>query len=52
VFCAATSGAGRAWARFHEPSDGHIHGERKIMTVCDCHDFAAFAGFEALLVTS
>jgi hypothetical protein len=24
-------------------SAGHVHGERKTMAVCDCHDFAAFA---------
>lgn len=23
-------------------SAGHVHGDRKIMAVCDCHDFAAF----------
>jgi hypothetical protein len=26
-------------------SAGHVHGERKTMAVCDCHDFAAFAAF-------
>jgi hypothetical protein len=26
-------------------SAGHVHGERKTMAVCDCHDFAAFAPF-------
>ena len=28
---------------FMRRSAGHVHGERKIMAVCDCHDFAAFA---------
>ena len=28
---------------FMRRSAGHVHGERKTMTVCDCHDFAAFA---------
>jgi hypothetical protein len=26
-------------------SAGHVHGERKTMAVCDCHDFAVFAAF-------
>jgi hypothetical protein len=26
-------------------SAGQVHGERKTMAVCDCHDFAAFAAF-------
>ena len=26
-------------------SADHVHGERKTMAVCDCHDFAAFAAF-------
>jgi hypothetical protein len=30
---------------FMRRSAGHVHGERKTMTVCDCHDFAAFAAF-------
>src|SRR5260370_41914266 len=29
---------------FMRRSAGHVHGERKTMAVCDCHDFAAFAG--------
>src|SRR5260370_30557148 len=28
---------------FMRRSAGHVHGERKTMAVCDCHDFAAFA---------
>src|SRR5208337_2345966 len=31
--------------RFMRRSAGHVHGERKTMAVCDCHDFAAFAAF-------
>src|SRR5260221_50406 len=27
---------------FMRRSAGHVHGERKTMPVCDCHDFAAF----------
>src|SRR5580693_7870343 len=27
------------------PSAGHVHGDRKTMAVCNCHDFAAFAAF-------
>src|ERR1700687_2044973 len=27
---------------FMRRSAGHVHGERKTMAVCDCHDFAAF----------
>jgi len=30
---------------FMRRSAGHVHGERKTMAVCDCHDFAAFAAF-------
>jgi hypothetical protein len=30
---------------FMRRSAGHVHGERKTMAVCDCHDFAAFAPF-------
>src|SRR5882724_3697009 len=30
---------------FMRRSAGHVHGERKTMAVCDCHDFAAFASF-------
>ena len=30
---------------FIRRSAGHVHGERKTMAVCDCHDFAAFAAF-------
>jgi len=26
-------------------SADHVHGDRKTLAVCDCHDFAAFAGF-------
>ena len=26
-------------------SADHVHGDRKTMAVCDCHDFAAFAAF-------
>jgi hypothetical protein len=28
---------------FMRRSAGHVHGERKTMAVCNCHDFAAFA---------
>src|SRR3974390_1473007 len=28
---------------FMRRSAGHVHGERKTIAVCDCHDFAAFA---------
>ena len=30
---------------FIRRSADHVHGERKTMAVCDCHDFAAFAAF-------
>src|ERR1700675_678967 len=30
---------------FIRRSAGHVHGDRKTMAVCDCHDFAAFAAF-------
>src|ERR1700732_608293 len=30
---------------FMRRSAGHVHGERKTMAVCDCHDFAAFPAF-------
>src|ERR1700704_2924737 len=30
---------------FMRRSAGHVHGERKTMAVCDCHDFPAFAAF-------
>src|SRR6266481_2576789 len=30
---------------FMRRSAGHVHGERKTMAVCDCHDFAAFTAF-------
>jgi hypothetical protein len=31
--------------RFIWSSAGHVHGDRKTMAVCDCHDFAAFTAF-------
>jgi hypothetical protein len=30
---------------FIRRSTDHVHGDRKTMAVCDCHDFAAFAAF-------
>src|ERR1700730_13207267 len=30
---------------FIRRSADHVHGDRKTMAVCDCHDFAAFAAF-------
>src|SRR5579862_5344199 len=30
---------------FMRRSADHVHGDRKTMAVCDCHDFAAFAAF-------
>ena len=30
---------------FIGPSAGHVHGDRKTMAVCNCHDFAAFPAF-------
>jgi len=30
---------------FMRRSTDHVHGDRKTMAVCDCHDFAAFAAF-------
>src|SRR5258705_13594464 len=30
---------------FMRRSAGHVHGERKTIAVCDCHDFASFAAF-------
>src|SRR5271157_2504923 len=30
---------------FMRRSAGHVHGERKTMAVCDCHDFAALPAF-------
>jgi hypothetical protein len=31
--------------RFIWSSAGHVHGDRKTMAVCNCHDFAAFPAF-------
>jgi hypothetical protein len=31
--------------RFIRSSAGHVHGDRKTMAVCNCHDFAAFPAF-------
>src|SRR5271154_3291565 len=31
--------------RFIWSSAGHVHGDRKTMAVCNCHDFAAFTAF-------
>src|SRR5260370_2769034 len=57
VVCAVTDQALRGFGKesllergfdefcFMRRSAGHVHGERKTMAVCDCHDFAAFPAF-------